>query len=48
VRHASKSGGLLHLKASRVRVSQSDFKIGVGTIIGDACGTIAEVALGSS
>jgi hypothetical protein len=48
VRHASKSGVLLHLKASHVRVSQSGFKTGVGTTAGDTCDTIAEVTLGSS
>jgi hypothetical protein len=46
--HASRSGGLLRLKASRVRVSQSGLKTGGGTTAGGARGTIIEVASGSS
>jgi hypothetical protein len=33
VGHASRSGGLLRLKASHVRVSQSGLKIGVGAMV---------------
>jgi hypothetical protein len=43
VGHASKSNGLLHVKASRVRVSQSDLKTGGGVTTGGARGTITEV-----
>jgi hypothetical protein len=46
--HASRSDDLLHLEASRVRVSQSDLKIGGGATAGGARSTIAEVALGPS
>jgi hypothetical protein len=42
--HASTSGGLLHHKASRARVSQLCLKTGRGATTGDACGIIAEVA----
>jgi hypothetical protein len=48
VRHASRSGGLLHHEASHARVSQSDLKTGGGATVGGAHGTIMEVALGSS
>jgi hypothetical protein len=44
VGHASKSNGLLHVKASQVRVSQSDLKTGGGVTTGGARGTITEVA----
>jgi hypothetical protein len=37
-------GGLLHLKASHIRVSQSGLKIDEGVTIGDAYGIIVEVA----
>jgi hypothetical protein len=42
--HASRFGGLLQLKASHIRVSQSGLKIGEGVTIGDAYGIIVEVA----
>jgi hypothetical protein len=48
VGHVSRSGGLLHLEASRVRVSQSDLKTGRDATAGGARGTIMEVASGSS
>jgi hypothetical protein len=48
MRHVSRSGSLLRLEASHVRVSQSDLKTGGGMTAGGACGTIAEVASGSS
>jgi hypothetical protein len=48
VGHTSRFCGLLGLEASHARVSQSGLKTGVGTTAGGACGTIAEVALGSS
>jgi hypothetical protein len=44
VGHASRSGGLLHLEASRARVSQSSLKTSRGVIVGGARGTIMEVA----
>jgi hypothetical protein len=44
VGHASRSSGLLHVKASLARVSQSGLKTGGGTTTGGARGTIAEVA----
>jgi hypothetical protein len=43
--HASRSSGLLHVKASRSRVSQFDLKTGEGTTAGVARGGIVEVAL---
>jgi hypothetical protein len=46
--HAARSGGLLHLEASRTRVSQSGFKTGGGATVGGVRGTITEVASGSS
>jgi hypothetical protein len=46
--HGSRSGGLLLLEASRARVSQSGLKTGEGETAGGACGTIAEVASGTS
>jgi hypothetical protein len=46
--HTSRSGGLLHLEASRVRVFQSGLKTGVGATAGGARGTITEIASGSS
>jgi hypothetical protein len=42
--HASRSGGLLRLEASRVRVSQSSLKIGGGATMGSVYDTITEVA----
>jgi hypothetical protein len=48
VGHASRSGGLLHVEASRARVSQSGLKTGGCATTGDARGTIAEVTSGSS
>jgi hypothetical protein len=44
VGHASRSGGLLHLEASRAKVSQSGLKTGRDTTVGGARDTIAEVA----
>jgi hypothetical protein len=41
--HVSRSGSLLHLEASRVRVFQSGFKTGGGATAGGARGVIAEV-----
>jgi hypothetical protein len=46
--HASRSSGLLHVKASLTRVSQSGPKTSGGVTTGGACGTITEVALESS
>jgi hypothetical protein len=46
--HASKSDGLLHLEASRVRVYQSSIKTCGGAMTGDACGIIADVVLSKS
>jgi hypothetical protein len=44
VGHVSRSNGLLHMKASPARVSQSGLKTGGGATVGGARGTIAEVA----
>jgi hypothetical protein len=44
VGHVSRSRGLLHVKASLARVSQSDLKTGGGMTMGGAHVTIAEVA----
>jgi hypothetical protein len=44
VGHASRSSGLLHVKASLARVSYSGLKTGGGSMMGGARGTIAEVA----
>jgi hypothetical protein len=38
VGHGSRFGGLFHLKASRVRIFQSDLKTGGGTTTGGAHG----------
>jgi hypothetical protein len=46
--HTSRSGGLLRLEASRVRVSQSNLKTDGGAITDDARGTITEVTSRSS
>jgi hypothetical protein len=43
VGHVSRSDSLIHLEASRARVSQSDFKTGGGATVGGARGIIAEV-----
>jgi hypothetical protein len=48
VRHVSRSVGLLRLKASHVRVSQSSLKSGGGTMASGARGSIAKVASGLS
>jgi hypothetical protein len=42
--HASRSSGLLHMKKSLARVSQSGLKTGEGTTMGSAHGTIVKVA----
>jgi hypothetical protein len=42
--HTLRSSGLLHVKASLARISQSDLKTGGGATAGGARGTIAEVA----
>jgi hypothetical protein len=44
----SRSGGLLRLKASLTRVSQSSIKTGIGATAGGACNIIVEVASVSS
>jgi hypothetical protein len=41
--HTSRSSGLLHVKASRARVSQSGLKTARGTTTSSACDTITEV-----
>jgi hypothetical protein len=41
--HASRSSGLLGVKASLARASQSDLKTGGGATTGGARGTITEV-----
>jgi hypothetical protein len=43
VGHASRSSALLHVEASRARVSQSRFKTGVGVMTGGARDIIVEV-----
>jgi hypothetical protein len=48
VGHASRSGGLLRLEASRARVSESDLKTGRGAMMDGAHGIIAEVASSGS
>jgi hypothetical protein len=48
VRHALRSGGLLRLEASRVRVFQSGLKSGGGAMAGGVHGIIVEVASRSS
>jgi hypothetical protein len=42
--HTSRSSGLLHVKASRVRIFQCGLKTGGGTMTGGACGIIVDVA----
>jgi hypothetical protein len=44
VGHASRSSGLLRVKTSLARVSQSGLKTDGGATMGGAHGTIAEVA----
>jgi hypothetical protein len=46
--HTSRSSGLLYVKASLSRVSQSSLKTGGGMTVGGARGTIAEVTLKTS
>jgi hypothetical protein len=46
--HVSRYGDLLHLEASRAKVSQSGLKTDVGATTGCVRGTIAEVVLGLS
>jgi hypothetical protein len=48
VGYASRSSGLLHVKAGRAIVSQSGLKTDGGVTMGDAHGTIAEVTSESS
>jgi hypothetical protein len=48
VGHASRSGGLLRLEVSHVRVSHFGLKTSGGTTVDGARGTITEVASGSS
>jgi hypothetical protein len=43
-RHTSRSSGLLHVEASRARVSQFDLKTSGGKMTSGACGIIAEAA----
>jgi hypothetical protein len=42
--HTLRSSGLLHVEASLARGSQSDLKTDGGATVGDARGTIMEVA----
>jgi hypothetical protein len=42
--HMSRSSGLLHVKASMARVSQSDLKTSGGAMESGTRGTITEVA----
>jgi hypothetical protein len=44
VGHVSRSSGLLRVKASLARVSQSGMKTGGGAMTGGARGTITDVA----
>jgi hypothetical protein len=48
VAHASRSGGLLRLEASRARVSQFGLKTSRDATMSGACGIIAEVASSGS
>jgi hypothetical protein len=48
VGHATRSSGFLHVETSLTKVSQSDLKIGRGTTVGGARGTITKVASESS
>jgi hypothetical protein len=45
---ASRSGGLFHLEASHVRVSQSGLKTGGGVTMGGTCDIIMEVVSSGS
>jgi hypothetical protein len=42
--HVSRSSGLLRVKASLARVSQSGLKTDEGVTVGGACGIITEIA----
>jgi hypothetical protein len=44
VGHTSRYNGLLRVKASRARFSQSGLKTGGYAMAGGACGTITEIA----
>jgi hypothetical protein len=44
VGHALRSSGLLHVEASRARVSQSGLKTGGGATVGGGRGIIVQVA----
>jgi hypothetical protein len=46
--HVSRSNELLHVEASRARVSQFGLKIGEDAMAGGACGTITKVTSRSS
>jgi hypothetical protein len=46
--YKSRSSGLLHLKASRARVSQSGLKTDEDVMMGDTSGIITEVASSES
>jgi hypothetical protein len=48
VGHALRSSGLLRVKASQTRVSQSDLKTGVGAMTGVTRGITTEVASSGS
>jgi hypothetical protein len=48
VRHASRSGGLLHLEVSRASVFQSGLKTDGGMTVSGARDIITEVTSGSS
>jgi hypothetical protein len=48
VGHASRSSSLLHVEASRARVSQSGLKTGGGAAVGGTRGTIVEVTSSSN
>jgi hypothetical protein len=48
VGHTSRSGGLLHLKASYAKISQSDLKTVRGATTGGARGIIVKVASSES
>jgi hypothetical protein len=43
VRHVSRSSGLLHVKVSGARVSQSGLKMGGGVTTGGARSTIVKI-----
>jgi hypothetical protein len=48
VGHASRSSGLLHVEASKIRVSQSGLETGGGAMTGGVRYTITEIASESS